>query len=85
MTGVLHPACGKRFPPGDRTGHGSGCCATLYGLAAFDRHQSRHDDRVRCSMPSTDSGEWRLDQEGRWHYGERMTPEQAAALWGAAA
>lgn len=85
MTGVLHPACGKRFPAGDRTGHCSQCHETFYGLTAFDRHQRSQAGRVRCLIPTTNSEEWRLDAEGRWHYGERMTTEQAAALWSAEA
>jgi len=82
MSGVLHPKCGKRYPTGDRTGHCANCCQTFYGLSAFDRHQSVQQGRVSCSMPSTDSGEWRLDDADRWHFGERMSPEQAAAAWG---
>lgn len=83
MSGVLHPKCGQRFPAGDRTGHCGACCATFFGLAAFDKHLVRADHRVTCSAPS-EGREWHLDSAGRWHIGEPMSAAAVARLRGAA-
>lgn len=77
---AVHPKCGARFPANDSTGHCAKCCRTFYGLAAFDQHQTRDGGTVTCNDPAESDGPWWLDEDGRWHYGHRMTEEVKQAM-----
>lgn len=78
---AVHPKCGTRFPSNDSTGHCAKCCRTFYGLTAFDQHQTAVDGAVTCTDPDTETGKpWWLDEDGRWHYGERMTEQAKQAM-----
>ena len=78
-----HPTCGKEYPAGDRTGHCASCCETFYGSETFDSHRRGEPGPERhCINPAAEGGLWRMDDRGRWHYGERLTSEQLARLVG---
>ena len=72
---VLHPKCGKRFRNSNTEGHCSVCCETFIGLECFDQHRRAG----RCILPVDGTGLWWRDDEGRWHYGKRMSDEAKAA------
>ena len=92
---LTHPKCGKQFPNGNRAGHCAACCETFIGLAAFEAHRvGEHGTGRRCEMKPyvshrraapgglviTTFGHWQ-DDNGYWHYGEKLTAEQKAELW----
>lgn len=69
---ITHGACGKSWQGGERSGHCSGCHRTFYGLTTFDRHRKGGE----CRYPGDLPGPWWVDDDGQWHYGERLTEEQ---------
>ncbi|GAA3705848.1 hypothetical protein GCM10023081_47070 [Arthrobacter ginkgonis] len=94
MASVTHPKCGKTFPGGERTGHCGACCETFIGLISFEAHRvGEHGtpDR-RCELKpyishrkeyphTTLFGHW-PDERGFWHFGEKLTDEQKATVFG---
>ena len=83
---LTHPACGRTWrQKGNASGHCATCHETFYGITAFDAHLSRGDDgRPICRHPDTITkpGPWWRDDDGQWHLGKRMTPEQIREAWG---
>lgn len=76
---VSHGACGKTWnQKGNRSGHCGGCHQTFYGVSTFDKH--RRDNK--CLDPALLKGPWWIDEDSQWHYGERLTDEQKARIWG---
>lgn len=89
---LTHPACGKQFPSNNTHGHCSGCDETFVGITAFDAHRRTAVDgetRICVIQPyetplgngKTKFGHW-LDEDGYYHYGEKMTDARREELWG---
>lgn len=90
---LVHPKCGKQFPNSSRAGHCSGCCETFIGLASFENHRTGdHATGRSCQIKPYTSyhteyphtivfGHWQ-DDDGYWHFGEKLTTEQKAKMWG---
>lgn len=78
------PKCGIEYPAGEKTGHCGACHQTFYGLQAFESHrQGPHGTPERqCVDPALVGELWWQDDKDRWHFGERLTSEQKATLWG---
>lgn len=76
---TIHGQCGKTWlQKGNKSGHCSGCHVTFYGSTTFDRHRRNGT----CLDPNTLDGPWWTDDDGQWHYGERLTDEQKKEMWG---
>jgi hypothetical protein len=74
--GVLHPKCGLRFANNNTEGHCAACCETFIGLRAFDKHRR---GGFCNELVDGEHGFWQDDQR-RWHWGPRMSPEVKARM-----
>ena len=88
MSKATHPKCGKTFPGGDSAGHCAVCCETFIGLATYDAHLTRDESGAYQHLDpaaADATAKWWLDDRGYWHKGNRLTAEQKATMFGAAA